>query len=163
MADSISFFRKLLIQHGWQHLILYSLWLWTQKFFFFFFWHCSPWWNLASSKLALKHLALNFRSYSKEHIFYGMGLAAPCPTPNLKHQNIPLCLGHHFDLHGMRYPTNFYTTTSIALRIIWPCTLHHYIKVGKVTVTMRNMSPSDSAIPAILLPHQENVLLSIVM
>jgi len=46
-------------------------------------------------------LALNFRSYSKEHMFYGLGLSAPCPTPNLKHQNIPLCLGHHFDLSGM--------------------------------------------------------------
>ena len=91
------------------------------------------WWNLASSKIALKHLALNFRSYSKEHIFYGLGLSAPCPTPNLKHQNIPFCLGHHFDLSGIRYPTNFYTTASIALRIISPCTFHHYIKVGKAS------------------------------
>jgi hypothetical protein len=61
----------------------------------------------------------------------------------------------------MRYPTNFYTA-SIALRIISPCTFH-YLKVGKATVTLRNMSPSDSAMSAILLPHQENVLLSIMM
>ena len=102
-------------------------------------------------------LALNFRSYSTEHIFYGVGLSIPI----LKHQNIPLCLGHHFDLSGIRYPTKFYTTATIALRIIWPYTLHHCIKQGKVTVTLRNMSPSDFAMSAILLPHQENVLLSI--
>jgi len=67
------------------------------------------------------------------------------------------------DLCGMRYPPNFYTTASIALRIISPCTFHHYIKVGKATVTLRNMSPSDSAMSAILLPHEENILLSIMM
>jgi hypothetical protein len=32
------------------------------------------------------------------------------------------------------------------------------MKVGKVTGTLRNMSLSDSAMSAILLPHQENVL-----
>jgi hypothetical protein len=63
----------------------------------------------------------------------------------------------------MRYPINVYITASIALRIIWPHMLHHYIKVGKVTFTLRNTSSSDSAMSTILLPHQENVLLYIMM
>ena len=35
-----------------------------------------------------------------------------------------------FDLSGMGGPTSSYTTVSIALRIILPQNLQHYVKVG---------------------------------
>ena len=41
------------------------------------------------------HLISNFRNFSKEHIFCGVGLSAPCPTPNLENQGIPYCLVYH--------------------------------------------------------------------
>jgi len=34
----------------------------------FFFWHHRPWWNLASSKIVLKHPASNFRSFSTDYL-----------------------------------------------------------------------------------------------
>lgn len=42
---------------------------------------CSLWWNLASSKFALKHLAFYFRSYLTEHIVLWGGVVSPMSNP----------------------------------------------------------------------------------
>jgi hypothetical protein len=95
---------------------------WT-IFFFFLFWHYSPWWTLASSKIFLHS---NLRSFLTEHIFMRWSCQAPRPTPNLEDQVWIITP----DLSGIGGPTSGYTTNSIAFRIIWPCKPHHSVKVG---------------------------------
>ena len=59
------------------------------------FQNCPPLSSVMLDCLCCFHLISNFRSFSKEHIFYEVGLSAPCPTPNLENQGIPYCLVHH--------------------------------------------------------------------
>jgi hypothetical protein len=76
---------------------------------FFFLWYYSPWWNLASSKIALHcsrscdlflqfltpmffclcyfHPVANFKSFSLNVFLWG-DVVAPRPTPNLEDQGI---------------------------------------------------------------------------
>ena len=91
-------------------------------FFFFLFWHYSPWWTLASFKIVL-HTSL--RHFSTEHIFMRWSCQAPRPTPNLEDQVWIVTP----DLSGVGGPTSGYTTNSIAFRTIWPCKSHHYAEV----------------------------------
>ena len=56
------------------------------------------------------------------------GVVSPTPTPNPR--LYPFILVITFDLSGMEGPAGYYTDASIALRIIWPFKLHHFIKVG---------------------------------
>jgi hypothetical protein len=78
-------------------------------------WRYSPSWALTSSIL------WGFETF----LFYGVRLSAPRSNPNMEGQVILICLGHH--LSRMGHPTNSYTTASVAIRIIWPLTPHHYI------------------------------------
>jgi hypothetical protein len=83
-----------------------------------FFERYSPWWTLAS---------FTVESCSTVKAFYGVGPATPCPTWRARVSHLVRIT---FDLSGMGDPTRSYTTASIALRIIWPCKPHHYVKVG---------------------------------
>ena len=128
---------KLPSQYLWDNTNL------QKKMFFFFFWHYNPWWILAFSTIALfvlgpgtyvsntlylqiiVHAGLSplfpsgfrLQRVLKVHIFYGVGLLAPRPTPNLEDQGIPFSLGHHLDPSGMGGSTGSYATTR-ALSII---------------------------------------------
>ena len=64
------------------------------------------------------------------HIFYGVGLSAPCPTPNLEVRSIPFSQAITFDLSGKGGPTSSYATASIAFKIIWPHQPRHYVTVA---------------------------------
>jgi hypothetical protein len=54
-------------------------------------------------------------------------LSTPCTMTNLEDQVVWIIT---FDLYSIVDPASSYTTTGIALRIIWQCKPHHYIKVG---------------------------------
>jgi hypothetical protein len=74
--------------------------------------HCSCW------VVSIVSIWFQASEGSQGILFYGMGLSAPCPTPDLEDQGIPFSLGHHLDLSGMGDPTSSYATASIAVRNI---------------------------------------------
>jgi hypothetical protein len=51
------------------------------------------------------YLAAIVKSFSTIKAFYGLGLWAPCPNPNLEDKGIPFCLDHHLwpVQHGRLY------------------------------------------------------------
>ena len=60
-------------------------------------------------------------------MFYGVGLSAPWPIPNLEGRIIPFSLVITVDLSGKGGPTSSYAIISIAFKIIWPHQPHHYV------------------------------------
>jgi hypothetical protein len=63
-------------------------------------------------------------------LFYGDGVVSPMPQPSSWRTRVSLFVWViTFDLSGMGDPASSYATAGIALRIIWPRKLHHYVKV----------------------------------
>jgi hypothetical protein len=73
---------------------------------------------------------LFLRSFSTEHILYGVGCQSHDRPPAWRTRIFLFVWVIIFDLSVMGDPTTSYATISIALRIIQLCKPHHYVKVG---------------------------------
>jgi hypothetical protein len=124
----------------------------------FFFGRYSPWWTLASydccplvpiqwllcpisnahylrslvllGRLRCFHPAAIVKSFSTVKAFYGEGPLPHAQPPTWRARVSLFVWIITFDLSGMGDPTSSYATAGIALRIIWPRKLHHYVKAG---------------------------------
>jgi hypothetical protein len=84
-------------------------------FFFFFFWHYSPWWTLATSKIAVQFPILEA---SQQNIFMGWGFYTT-PHPATWRTRVSCFVwATTFELSGMGGPTSSYATASISPRIV---------------------------------------------
>jgi len=72
----------------------------------------------------------NFRRFSTNTSFTGWDCQPHAQPPNWRTRVSLFVWVNTFDLSGTWCHTSSFTTARIALRIIWPCKPHHYVKVG---------------------------------
>ena len=108
-----------------------------QRLTFFFVWHYSPWWILASSRIVLHCTrSCNFvythfpiLEPSQQICFMGWGWEPHAQTPTWRNRVSLFVWVITFDLYGMDGPTSSYATASTTLSIISTHNPHHFVNV----------------------------------